>query len=63
MATDGTDLFITGYSTPYAANDWQIFVAKYDKQLKQHWIKTCGGNGSETARGIAACNGFFLLQG
>lgn len=63
MTTDGTYLYITGYSTPVTANDWQIFVAKFDKNLNQYWFKTWGGSSSETARGIAVDNGFVFVAG
>lgn len=51
MNTDGEFLYITGYTTP-SANNWDIFVAKYDKNLNQIWITTWGGNDTESARSL-----------
>jgi len=52
MTSDGDYLYITGYTTPKSANDWQIFVAKFDKNLNQIWYTDWGGTGTETARAI-----------
>lgn len=63
MASDGTFLYVTGYSTPVATNDWQIFVAKFDKSLNQIWIRDWGDSGTESARGIAVHNGRIYIAG
>ena len=63
MATDGTHLYITGYTTLPGANEWQIFIAKYDKDLNEIWYENWGGSGSETARGIAVKNGIVYIAG
>ncbi|MBK6610314.1 MAG: T9SS type A sorting domain-containing protein [Sphingobacteriales bacterium] len=63
MATDGTYLYLTGYTTPVDANDWQIFVAKFDKNLQQIWYQTWGGSSSEAARGIAVSKGKVFVAG
>jgi hypothetical protein len=53
MTTDGTYLYVTGYTTP-AANDWDLFIAKFDKDLNEIWYETWGGSPeAETARAIA----------
>jgi hypothetical protein len=63
MTTDGTYLYITGYTTPHTSNDWQIFVAKFDKDLNQLWFKHWGGANAESARGIATNNGMVFIAG
>ena len=50
-ATDGEFLYVTGYTTP-SANNWDIFVAKYDKDLNQIWYTTWGGDDTESARSL-----------
>ncbi|MFK7773221.1 MAG: T9SS type A sorting domain-containing protein [Saprospiraceae bacterium] len=52
MTTDGTYLYTTGYTTT-SPNNWDIFVAKFDKDLNQIWYTTWGGeNDTESARAI-----------
>lgn len=51
MNTDGEFLYITGYTTP-AANNWDIFVAKYDMNLNRIWYTTWGGDDTESARSL-----------
>ncbi len=52
MTSDGEFLYITGYSTT-SANNWDIFVTKYDKNLNQIWYTTWGGTAAaESARSI-----------
>lgn len=63
MTTDGTYLYITGYTTPFSANNWQIFVAKYDKNMNQLWFQNWGGSNTESARGIAVSNGMIYIAG
>lgn len=63
MASDGDFLYVTGYTTPLASNDWQIFVAKFDKDLNQLWFKDWGGSGTDNARGIAVQNGKVFVAG
>ncbi len=63
MVSDGTYLYITGYGTPVTANDWQVFTAKFDKDLNQLWYTTWGGDGTETARGIAVNKGIVYVAG
>lgn len=63
MTTDGEFLYITGYSTPLTPDDWQIFVAKYDKDLQQIWYTDWGGAGTESARGIAVANNMIYVAG
>lgn len=64
MATDGESLFLTGYTTP-EANNWEIFVAKFDKDLHMHWIEYWGGAlEAESARAITvAKNGHIYIAG
>lgn len=63
MTSHGDYLYVTGYTTPVAASDWQIFVAKYDKDLNQSWFKTWGGEGIESARGIAVVDDIIYVAG
>lgn len=63
MTTDGTYLYITGYTTPAAIDNWQLFIAKFDKDLNQIWIRDFGEEGTETARGIAHHNGIIYVAG
>ncbi|MFQ5447593.1 MAG: T9SS type A sorting domain-containing protein [Saprospiraceae bacterium] len=63
MTTDGTFLYVTGYTTP-APNDWDIFVAKYDKDLHQLWHTSWGGPMIESARAITvAPDGAIYIGG
>jgi beta-propeller uncharacterized protein DUF5122 len=63
MASDGTHLFVTGYTTP-AANEWDIFLAKFDKDLHQLWYTTWGGPMIESARAITiAPDGAVFIGG
>lgn len=52
MASDGNFLYLTGITT-VANNDNNIFIAKYDKNLQQMWLRNWGGPATETARAIA----------
>ena len=63
MTTDGTYLYITGYTIPVASSDWQIFTAKFDKNLNQIWYNVWGGSSTESARGIAVSNGKIYVAG
>lgn len=63
MTSSGDFLYLTGYTTPVAANDWQIFVAKYDKDLNQIWYTVWGGNDAESARGITVVDDIIYVAG
>jgi len=63
MTSDGEFLYITGYTTPVTANDWQIFIAKYDKDLNEIWYTDWGGTGTETARGIVVQDDLLYVAG
>ena len=63
MTSDGTHLYITGYSTPLEFDEWQLFVAKYDKDLNQIWFTDWGGTGTESARGIQVQDGVVYIGG
>lgn len=55
MASDGEFLYVTGYTTPNT-NNWDIFVAKYDKSLNRIWYTTWGGEDTESARSLVIDN-------
>jgi len=55
MTSDGTHLYTTGYTTT-SANNWDIFVAKFDKDLNNVWYKTWGGLDTESARAITVAD-------
>jgi hypothetical protein len=55
MTSDGTDLFITGYTTT-SGNNWDILLAKYDKNFNQIFYTTWGGGSTESARAISLDN-------
>ena len=63
MTSDGEFLYITGYATPTSPDNWQLFLAKYDKQMNQIWYVDWGGSGSESARGIKYYNGAIYIAG
>ena len=63
MATDGTFLYMTGYTILPGANNWQMFIAKYDKDLNEIWYENWGGSGSETARGITVKDDIVYVAG
>lgn len=62
MASDGEFLYLTGVTTP-TAGDNQLFVAKYDKNLKQQWLHYWGGPGTESARAITVFDGKVIVGG
>ncbi|MBK9271770.1 MAG: T9SS type A sorting domain-containing protein [Saprospiraceae bacterium] len=62
MTSDGLHLYVTGYSTP-VANNWQIFTAKFDKNLRSLWYKLWGGSSTESARAIAVNDYYVLVAG
>lgn len=63
MTTDGEFLYITGYTTPVSSDNWQVFVAKFDKDLNQVWFEDWGGSGTDNARGIAVKDGKIFVAG
>ena len=63
MTSDGTYLYTTGYTILPNSTDWQIFIAKYDKNLNQLWYKTWGGTGTESARSMAVSGGKLFIAG
>lgn len=63
MTTDGTFLYMTGYTTLPGSIDWQIFIAKYDKDLNEIWYRYWGESGSDTARGISVKDGIVYVAG
>jgi hypothetical protein len=63
MATDGEFLYMTGYSTPPGLDNWQLYIAKFDKDLNQLWYVDWGGEGTESARGIAVKDGIIYISG
>jgi len=52
MSSDGTFLYVVGVTT-VTQDDWDIFLAKYDKNLNRVWHTTWGTDGEELARAIA----------
>ena len=53
MTSDGTYLYVTGYTTP-SPNNWDMFIAKFDKDFNEIWYETWGyEEDAETARAIA----------
>ena len=63
MTTDGTYLYTTGYTTT-SANNWDIFVAKFDKTLNNIWYTTWGGiEAAESARAITLDNNGSIYVG
>jgi len=63
MTSHGDYLYITGHTTLPGASDWQIFVAKYDKNLNQIWYTDWGGSGAESARGITVVDDIVYVAG
>jgi len=62
-ATDGKYIYTTGYAEPSNTSNLQIFVAKFDKNLKLQWINYFGRDGSEEARAIIVHNGYIYVGG
>lgn len=62
MTTDGTYLYVTGYTSP-TTNNMQIMIAKFDKNLNLLWNQNWGGSNAESARGIAVSNGMIFIAG
>ena len=53
MTSDGTYLYTTGYTTT-SPNNWDLFVAKFDKDFDKIWYTTWGGDSkAESARAIS----------
>lgn len=63
MTSDGEHLYVTGYTTPSSSEDWQIFVAKYDKDLNQIWFSQWGESGTESARAIIVDDQYIYVAG
>jgi hypothetical protein len=63
MVSDGTHLYITGYTTPTDVNDWQIFVTKYTKDLIQEWYVLWGAEDAESARALAIQGNNLFIGG
>lgn len=61
--SDGTSIYVTGYSSPVSANNMQIIIAKFDKNLNLKWVTYFGGSGAETARGIVCHDNFVYVCG
>jgi hypothetical protein len=61
MAHDGTYLYTVGLTVD-RGNGGQIFLLKWDKQLRLIWERLWGGKGSEEARAIAVgpSGGLFI---
>ena len=52
MTTDGDYLYTVGYTTT-SENNWDLFVAKYDKNFNQIWYTTWGGTAAaESSRSL-----------
>ncbi len=62
MATDGNYIYLTGMAQTSSVNI-DMFVAKFDKNLNQKWIKYFGGTGGDVARAITVHNGYVLVGG
>jgi Secretion system C-terminal sorting domain len=62
MTSDGNHLYVTGYTT-VAANNGQIFLACFDKNLNLLWYNIWGGSSFESARAIEVSNGFVYVGG
>lgn len=63
MTSDGTNFYLTGYSTPESVDNWETFVAKFDAELNLLWVKNWGGTGTESARGITVHEGKVYVAG
>ena len=63
MTSDGTYLYTTGYTILPGSTDWQIFIAKFDKNLNLIWYRDWGDVGNETARGIAVTGDKLFIAG
>lgn len=62
MTSDGTYLYVTGHTTP-SPDNWDLFVAKFDKNLNQLWYTTWGGPDVESARAIVLSDDGSLYIG
>ena len=63
MTSDGTHLYVTGYTSPNAVNDWQIYVAKFNKDLELDWYTLWGAEEAESARAIAVQDELLFIGG
>jgi len=63
MTSDGDHLYVTGYTTPLAADDWQIFIAKFNLDLEMEWFVDWGGSGTESARAITVTDQHIYVGG
>ncbi len=62
MTSDGDALYLTG-TYGLSANDNQIFVAKFSKNLDLQWFTLWGGDATETARAIKIKDGRVWVGG
>ena len=62
LASDGTYLYVVGVTT-VSANNNDIFLTKYDKNLNQLWYHTWGGPETESARAIAVGDDGLIYLG
>ncbi len=62
MTSDGTNLYVVGLTIVNA--NGQIFLLKYDKELRLIWEQAWGGKGGESARAVAVdAAGNILVTG
>jgi hypothetical protein len=62
MASDGTNLYVVGLTVVNA--NGQIFLLKYDKDLRLVWEQIWGGKGGESARAVTVdAAGNILVTG
>lgn len=61
MITDGNYLYVVGVTT-VAPDNWDIFLAKYDKNLNRIWYQTWGDTAVDVARavGVASDGSIFV---
>ena len=62
MISDGTFLYVVGVTTPSIGN-WDIFVAKFDKNLNQLWYNLWGGDYVEMGRAITIADNGNIYVG
>jgi hypothetical protein len=62
MSSDGIFLYLVGVTT-VAAQNWDIFAAKFDKNLNQLWYRLWGGEDLESARAITVADDGHIYVG